>query len=354
MNEFLKIYQMEGKSLSWWNTRRRMINIEPSYQRKGRRWSVSDKAYLIDSMINGYDLPKFYLVDFTFGGGGINSEGFQYAVIDGKQRFEAIFDFIDNKFPLSKDFLSREYPEEDFGGLTYSELEGRAPYLKESFDNYNLTVMGVIAGQEKLINEIFIRLNRGRPLNGAELRNAVSGPLGSMVRDISRHKFFMENIRFAVTKSQDLNLINKLIKFEVEEGPGDTKKSSLDKFVKEVSHDRVERAYFNLKHNLDDLSDVFLPKDSLLKSEGPIPVYYWCFRDLDGEERPFFRDFLSSFEAHVKGTEDLMKKDKDIGYFDLEEYRRYARSINDRQSNIMRYKILRSNFDRWKKEMCGL
>lgn len=32
--------------------------------RKGGIWSERDKAYLIDSIINGFDIPKFYLSDF--------------------------------------------------------------------------------------------------------------------------------------------------------------------------------------------------------------------------------------------------------------------------------------------------
>lgn len=342
MSEFLKIFQMEGKSLSWWNTRRKMINLDPSYQRKGRRWSISDKAYLIDSMINGYDLPKFYLVDFTFGGGNIKSEGFHYAVIDGKQRFEAIFDFIDNKFPLSKNFVSREAPDIDVSGLTYSELEEKAPFLKESFDNYNITVMGVISGNESLINEIFIRLNRGRPLNGAELRNAISGPSGAMTRDLAKHPFFTDNIRFSVSKSQDLNLINKLLKFEVEGGPSDTKKKSLDIFSEKTPHNEIERAFYKVSLNLDDMAEIFLPRDPLLKSEGPIPVYYWCFQSLDENNRTYFRDFLSDFISALEKIEHPF-----FPVHEMLEYKKHSRSINDRNSNVKRADIISRMFREW-------
>lgn len=345
MKSFLKIHQMDGRSLSWWNVRRKLINLEPSYQRKGRRWSISDKAYLIDSMINGYDLPKFYMVDFTFGGGGVQSEGFQYAVIDGKQRLEAIFGFIDDEFPLSKDFVARETPNVNVAGLKYSQLAQVAPFLKEAFDNYNLTVMGVIAGDEELINEIFIRLNRGRPLNGAELRNAISGPVGDMVREIAEHSFFKENIRFSVSKSQDLNLANKLLKFEVEQTPGDTKKKSLDDFVKKASHRDIEAAYSKVIYTLDDMSEVFLPKDTLLKSEGPIPVYYWCFRQIEEQNRVLFRDYLYFFNDAV--TSDL---DAVPGFFhesDIVKYRKWLRSVNDKNSNYNRFLILEHYFPYW-------
>ena len=92
---------------------------------------------------------------------------------------------------------------------------------------------------------------------------------------MAEHSCFKENIRLSVSKGQDLNLANKLLKFEVEQAPGDTKKKSLDDFVKKASHRDIEAAYSKVIYTLDDMSEVFLPKDSLLKSEGPIPVYYW-------------------------------------------------------------------------------
>ena len=61
-----KIGPLENKTLSWWRTRREKIDMDPPYQRRGRLWSASDKAYLIDSILNGYDIPKIYIADFTW------------------------------------------------------------------------------------------------------------------------------------------------------------------------------------------------------------------------------------------------------------------------------------------------
>ena len=60
-----KITRFEARTLSWWKTRRSKIDMEPPYQRRGRLWSDTDKAYLIDSILNGYDVPKVYMADFT-------------------------------------------------------------------------------------------------------------------------------------------------------------------------------------------------------------------------------------------------------------------------------------------------
>jgi len=69
--------------------------MEPPYQRRGRLWSNTDKACLIDSILNWYDVPKLYVADFTWGDSQLNSEQLPYAIIDGKQRLEAIFEVFE-------------------------------------------------------------------------------------------------------------------------------------------------------------------------------------------------------------------------------------------------------------------
>ena len=100
-----KVSLMDPKPLSWWPNRRSKIDMDPPYQRRGRLWSATDKAYLIDSILNGYDVPKFYVGDFTWGDSKLNRKRLPYAIIDGKQRFEAIFDFFDGRITLNEDFV---------------------------------------------------------------------------------------------------------------------------------------------------------------------------------------------------------------------------------------------------------
>ena len=68
---------------------RDLINLEPEYQRLGNIWSPSKQQLLIDSIINEYDIPKIYFHELY-----PQVENKKYAVIDGRQRLEAIFNFI--------------------------------------------------------------------------------------------------------------------------------------------------------------------------------------------------------------------------------------------------------------------
>ena len=59
-----KITDFGNKTLSWWYSKRKKIDMNPPYQRRGKLWSDTDKAYLIDSIINGYapDTPGTYYI----------------------------------------------------------------------------------------------------------------------------------------------------------------------------------------------------------------------------------------------------------------------------------------------------
>ena len=89
-----QVIPMPAKTLAWWLDQENDIDFAPVYQRKSRIWSPKDKQFLIDSIINGFDVPKIYLADFTFMNTVLNRANKKYAIIDGKQRFETIFDFL--------------------------------------------------------------------------------------------------------------------------------------------------------------------------------------------------------------------------------------------------------------------
>ena len=128
--------------------------------------------------------------DFTYGDSKLNRKRLPYAVIDGKQRFEAIFDFYDGIITLNPDFVYRKDSSLKLGGLGYADLLSNYGEIAEIFDQFHLSVMSVITDDEALINELFVRLNRSKPLTGAEIRNAMSGPAPEVTRQMVQHAFF--------------------------------------------------------------------------------------------------------------------------------------------------------------------
>lgn len=347
-----QVRPFEPKTLVWWKSRRGQINMCPAYQRRGRLWSDADKAYLIDSILNGFDIPKLYLADFTWGDSQLNKERLPYAIIDGKQRFEAIFDFFDGKLFLNADFIYRSKPSLKLGGLGYKDLQRQYSDVAEEFDNYSLHIMSVFADSEVQINELFVRLNRSKPLTGAEIRNAMSGLVPDLIRQISKQEFFKETIHFSVKRGQDLNTAAKFLLFEHSERLRETKKSTLDKFTASGAtmdtegHASLELAARQVLDVLRDMESIFLPKDPLLSSAGVVPVYYWLIRELDEQQQSKVRGFLVKFEDARRNNRHLLRDEPKSTEIDnqLVEYDNYNRSTNDQVSHEGRHRILAERF----------
>lgn len=324
--------------------------MSPAYQRRGRLWSASDKGYLIDSIINGFDVPKLYLADFQLADSNLNTRKLPYAIIDGKQRLEAIFDFFDCKLTLNDDFIWRPNPALRLGGLSLKDLRSAYPTIAEAFETETVDIMSVVTDDEEDINELFVRLNRSKPLTGAEIRNAMLGPVPDVIRNVARHPFFTENIKFSITRAGDYNAAAKLVLFEYEGRPTNTKKKDLDSFAKGRSIDRthLELAGRRTLDVLDQMQEVFLPSDELLSSAGPIPVYYWLVRETPSDIQTHIRQFLVSFEnARKKHRDDHIKgkvRHDDPVY---SRYDTLNRSINDVGSHVGRFDILRGEFPNW-------
>lgn len=346
----LTVTPFESKTLSWWKTRATQIDMSPPYQRRGKLWSDADKAYLIDSILNGFDVPKLYMANFTYSDSPLNSLKLPYAIIDGKQRLEAIFDFFAGRITLNPDFEFLQDKSLNLGGLGYRDLRQRYPNIAEEFDNFNLSVMSVVTDDDELINQIFVRLNRSKPLTGAEIRNAMNGPVPEVIRGISNHPFFTDHIKFAVKRGEDLNAAAKLLLFEFMEVPQDTKKSRLDSFVLEAAEDRaqLELSARRLNDVLNDMTSVFLPQDRLLASAGVVPVYYWFVRGLPAAQLPYVREFLVRFEEERRANRRRADAQPE-GEVDREfvEYDNFNRNTNDIGSHVGRIEILTRKFSEY-------
>jgi len=373
-----EIRLMPTRTLSWWRDEQQDFDLEPVYQRKGHIWTRGQKQYLIDSILNNFDIPKLYVADFTY----LNSEKLntakkKYAVIDGKQRLLAIFDFYQDKFGLPRSFEFRDDPTLKVGGLKYSQIVKKHPKISRVFDNYNLTVMSVITDEEASINELFVRLNSSKPLTGAELRNAVIGEFPQIIRSLIGHRFFTDKINFPTIRSQDKNTAAKLLLLEHRGTIVDTKKSQLDALAVEWSQkasadlsvtmlaeqdqaqidqeltDALEdtenselgRSASRVVAILERMCDIFNDKDELLKQPAQVVVNYWLLRDLPAGADVDLRKFLTEFEGDRASNRG--KTDAEDGVdLQLSEYEWMARTSNDARSIKYRANLLMDRFRR--------
>jgi hypothetical protein len=148
-----------GKSLAW----RSAIDMDPPYQRPADAWDRSRQQRFIDSLLNGFDVPKLYLHDVRGG----PRPTIAYTVVDGKQRLTAIWSYFDEAFGLADDFVSTSCPPgldsapRPVAGMRFSELP--APWRTALRQTY-LSVVLIQDATLQEIEELFTRLNSGVPL----------------------------------------------------------------------------------------------------------------------------------------------------------------------------------------------
>jgi hypothetical protein len=346
---YIRTFPLQNSAILRLNAEKDRINVEPWYQRRGEVWTLEKRQLLIDSILNDYDIPKLYFHLLT--SGQQNKCGdFDYAIIDGRQRLEAIWSFADDGFALSDDFFYLPDPKVKAGGLTYSQLGSQYPKLKIRFDSFTLPVICVETDDIDLIEDMFSRLNEAVPLNAAEKRNAIGGPMAECIRNVSGHHFFSSRVKFPDTRYQRREAAARLLFIEYailfHKRIIDTKKPYLDDMVRKYkageAH-RLDEVHNRTTRILNMLDAVFVDRDSLLRTQASITVYYLTMRTAAAasKENKFARDKLVQFHDELAKNREVASKDIASANFEFLEYERMSQQgTNDASSITERTRIL--------------
>lgn len=188
--------QPQSRALDKLYKRRDRYDI-PDWQR-GRVWNTAKQQQLIDTILRGWRLPKFYFVK-------VGNE--QFEVVDGQQRLNAIFRFFDNELPLTEESAAL------FGGQYYRDLTSE---FSDAFDDFEIDYDEISDTAEPTLKEFFQRLQKGLPLTSSERLNAEHSKLRDYCKTLAKHKFFTTSIAVPDTRFAHLDIISKVITIEME------------------------------------------------------------------------------------------------------------------------------------------
>jgi hypothetical protein len=345
----IKTYPLPNSSILRLYSEKETINVAPEYQRQGGVWNLEKKQLLIDSILNDYDIPKLYFHQLTAQQKIDSKLDYDFAIIDGRQRIEAIWEFIDGVFSLSEDFEYQVNVEVKAQNLTYQDLAKEYPKIKIRFDSYTLPITLVETDDIDLIEDMFTRLNEAVPLNGAEKRNSLGGPMAKAIREISAHKFFKTQVKFGNNRYQHHEVAARLLLIEDSIAKSkkiiDTKKPYLDKMVVNYrnSGDSPGSVFSSTKTILDEMTKVFSTSDSLLKAQGIITVYYLLFRNAVNNKtiHKITRKALLNFFDTLTSNRLIAQEDITKANFEYLEFDRMSQQgTNDASSIKDRTRIL--------------
>lgn len=162
--------EMHSRAIDKVYKRRDRIDM-PDFQRE-EVWPDAKKRTLIDSILRGWHLPKFYFRSLDDG---------NHECVDGQQRLAAIFQFFDDNLELDADATRR------LKAKKYSELE---PADSDAFDDFEIDIEWIEEATDSDLEELFRRLQLGEPLNTAEKINAIKGEMRDFCHLMADRPFF--------------------------------------------------------------------------------------------------------------------------------------------------------------------
>ncbi|MES2132674.1 MAG: DUF262 domain-containing protein [Bacteroidota bacterium] len=345
---YISTYAKKNSNILRLQFEKDIILFNPEYQRNGDIWPIEKRQLLIDSILNDYDIPKLYFHVLPFE--QKKKIGKEFAVIDGRQRIETILKFIGGEFPLSQYFEYLRDPKVKAANLYYKDIAEHYPKLKMSFESFELPITCVETDDMDLIDDMFLRLNEAVPLNSAEKRNAIGGPLVKSIKKLSNEPFFKNKVKFSNKRFQFLEVSVRLLFIEHYQQQKvariyDTKKTFLDALVENYKSDSklkvadIEKITLQV---LTNMSSVFSDHDPLLRTQSIIPIYYLLFRDILYKRlKNITRKHLLNFRDEIKKNKDLAERDIKLANYDLIEFDRLSlQGTNDAGSIKERYRIL--------------
>lgn len=176
---------MKRANISW-NARQLSKMIEKgsitfdSAVQRGLVWDNDRKSLLIHSMMTGFPIPAMYAAKDT--------ETKILSMLDGKQRSNAINDFLHGRFTLSNvpEVVLEDGTEVDVNGMYFS---GLCEELQDIISNYSLTIYYFEDISDEDVAELFYRINNGKALSSVEMSRVRSKALKT-IQEIGQHELF--------------------------------------------------------------------------------------------------------------------------------------------------------------------
>jgi len=263
----------------------------PDWQREPV-WDQLKKQQLIDSILRGWKLPKFYFVK--------TSED-EYEVVDGQQRLQAIYEFFLNELPLSNSSSAQ------FGGVYYKDLPQRA---SDAFDDFEIEYDEIEGGTEEELKQFFQRLQAGLPLTSSEKLNAVHSKLRDFCRRTAQHSFFRDKVSIPNTRYAHFDVVAKAAAVEIEGlGAGLRFEDLKEIFEAQGNFSATSAVAKRIKAALDFLDRVFPNQSDNLRSRtiAQSLITLTCrlvaterAAELEGELRRFFEGFSRELSRQVE------------------------------------------------------
>ncbi|MCX6583423.1 MAG: DUF262 domain-containing protein [Candidatus Aminicenantes bacterium] len=311
--------------------KRNEIDLQPDYQRKDV-WTPKKKSRLIESVLLNIPIPVFYLAEL---------EDEKKEVVDGQQRLQAFFHFLDNEYPLENlEILT------DLNGNTFEKL---TPDLRRKLEDYQLSFFIIKKESHPDIRfDVFQRVNEGAAkLNAQELRNGIyRGYRVELLKQLAEDENFKKMVekKLAVKRLKDHEAVLRFLAFNIkgyETYNGNLNSllnDTLDGLTETEDKEYTDRLKITFHNTMETIFLVFGP-DAFIKGDAQkkkinlslLDILCYSFAKYDKEK------ILHTKNQITKKLDELIEK-KDDFYYAI-------------TSNTLTKNSVKTRFETWLKAM---
>lgn len=303
-----KLYELKGN-----------INPKPQYQRTAV-WQQAKKKLLVDSILRGYDIPKFYLRETP------NDLLYAYEVTDGQQRMRAIWEFIDGDFSLDE----ADIDNFNTRGLDFSTLQTHEDRF-EFFNSYQINIALIKEASQEEIRTLFARLQMGDRLNPVELRHALSSNIGNAIASIvDNHDFFDSECKISSARYKHQDYLDNAITLSHYDAGKSIKAVDMKFLYTEFANaslNSMQPLLAQVTVVLDYMREINTYKKGIFKNKWAfVDIFYLIYKNLPsigGINARRFADSLWAFELSRKNSNsnpELLIEDKQSLRYDKDLY----------------------------------
>jgi uncharacterized protein DUF262 len=297
----------------------------PEWQRD-EVWSLDRKQQLIDSILRGWRLPKFYFARTS----EIPAE---YDVVDGQQRLSTIFEFYDGELHLSPASSA------EFGGATYSTLPEQ---VSDRFDDFEIDFDEITGATDQVLQKFFQRLQGGMQLMAAERLNSVTSELTKFSRRLAKHPFFTASVAIRDTRKAYFDIASKALAIEVDGMDVGLRYDDLKAvFESQQNFSNRSNVALRMQQTLDYLNEAFPTTSKVLRNRSTIQSIVTLAARVvesgnsDSTQRDFHL-FVEDFGAELARQVELGQRATDMDFLEFQR----TLSANVKAGPKLRHEVL--------------
>ncbi len=325
--------------------------VDNTYQRR-KVWGEKDNIRLIETILLDLVIPEIFIWDCDTDpttGKTITH------IVDGQQRVNAIFDFIQDNYKLKSKYLLSEKIKKQFGEMKFSELDDEA---KKKIWRYELSVVNLDSSFDlSEIKNMFFRLNlTDYSLNDQEKRNSFDSEFGKAAEKLADNDFWIENKVFSprdIRRMGDVEYCSSILLLCREGIVDQTKQSVLDDIYKDFideykdEDDDLEKVYLaieKIKLFINDETKSFVSKKIQMYT-----MFSLAFDIIDNpieindEALNYFNQFVKTYAVFKNEYE--MESDDSNETKAYEQIKRYklasSEGVNKISNRVIRFEILK-------------